>query len=815
MVLTESPNNHIVIIPNRPGTKRAGTETTVEQSLADLAFAQLSARAPRLLKYAVAFQILDQNKDRTKAVGIFGFKIGDKWLRVPVFYNKNEIGGTDLLMPTPDSFVPLNDQWVNLYVDGSAGSVGQPIDRATRNQGNASPSLWQFRTPPTKWASEIASPRVLRFLAEVKEGNFAKEASEPKSEFDLLDTCSRYPVLMSGLNKLAGKYSWFGDALVDHYGVEKVAAALRESEKPEFLKTETDADKDKNTTKKSPFKFKTKPKVTVIRVRSVTITHSPILGSIDFPPDDKETLRNGENVYRDRRSDDEITHVLDWAPLGDGTTTKNPNNGTGIYHVLMDDGNTEKCVVAFPVQSPKSDQGQNRAETVVIRLSDKATSVAHRSEVWVKQEEHKVAYEDFVDGLPEAGKPGALPDYFVLVSPTGEVSVPMKVSGTYAGGASVAQVSVWPNCCWPYSPGSEDDGKGKAHDSYCRKINWAEEKYKVPERTTAVPDTRDHPRIASTTANTDCFYSYNNTLYYPKGTKVITLKKNELALGDFDQATAAHHTYKEQRINVKKSNFETYVLSGTNTKQAHTAVGKDAEADLVEKFGLRPSDAAKLIKEAAKKDVTVRVKFAAPIGTTLDDGPNAPDVHQLDMFQMPNGYMDDVVPTRSNVSGAVSIADAIPGDNSSLYKAYPQEQGMANTDGMINKGDPQGPESDPDLMRQLAEASRSGRKDLFETTALLTLLKYTPIDTILTRCVVSLKKNINDMGKLLAHLQWNRDQWGEKFGRMEVGPLLDRIRDQFNNSGDIFLMLKERAGSSELEMGVVPDTDATDEGAEQ
>jgi len=50
-----------------------------------------------LLDYEVGFQLMDRNDDNTKAVGVFGFKIGSQWLYCPVFFLNGDLKGTELL----------------------------------------------------------------------------------------------------------------------------------------------------------------------------------------------------------------------------------------------------------------------------------------------------------------------------------------------------------------------------------------------------------------------------------------------------------------------------------------------------------------------------------------------------------------------------------------------------------------------------------------------------------------------------------------------------------------------------------------------
>ena len=63
-----------------------GGETEFEQAFSSLAYAYLKDKAPRLLDFLVGFQLVDRNEDNTKAMGVFGFSVGDQWLYAPVFF---------------------------------------------------------------------------------------------------------------------------------------------------------------------------------------------------------------------------------------------------------------------------------------------------------------------------------------------------------------------------------------------------------------------------------------------------------------------------------------------------------------------------------------------------------------------------------------------------------------------------------------------------------------------------------------------------------------------------------------------------------
>ena len=94
-----------------------GDDTSFEQSFSNLAHAYLRDSAPKLLDHEIGFQLLDRNRENTKAVGIFAFKVGSNWLYAPVFFLNGDLKGHELLyIKNQDMFVPLKENWINYLI---------------------------------------------------------------------------------------------------------------------------------------------------------------------------------------------------------------------------------------------------------------------------------------------------------------------------------------------------------------------------------------------------------------------------------------------------------------------------------------------------------------------------------------------------------------------------------------------------------------------------------------------------------------------------------------------------------------------------
>src|SRR5262245_53162093 len=142
-----------------------GQDTQFEQAFANLSHAYMRDKAPKLLDYEVGFQLIEKNNENTKAVGVFGFKVGDQWLYAPVFFLNGDLKGHELLyIKNQDLFVPLKDNWLNYLLGRKPTMLGKGISRDLTRHGVMSPSLYQLTRTPYKYAS--VQPRMRPWAVE-------------------------------------------------------------------------------------------------------------------------------------------------------------------------------------------------------------------------------------------------------------------------------------------------------------------------------------------------------------------------------------------------------------------------------------------------------------------------------------------------------------------------------------------------------------------------------------------------------------------------------------------------------------------------
>jgi hypothetical protein len=129
-----------------------------ESTFADLSYAHLKERAPKLLDYMVGFQVLDKNEDETRAAGVFGFKVGRQWFYAPMFYMGGELKGSQLLyIKNTDSFVPLEENWVNYLINRKPVELGNAEQVPLGMLGVRAPEFSVYHDSPLTGYNKYAS----------------------------------------------------------------------------------------------------------------------------------------------------------------------------------------------------------------------------------------------------------------------------------------------------------------------------------------------------------------------------------------------------------------------------------------------------------------------------------------------------------------------------------------------------------------------------------------------------------------------------------------------------------------------------------
>lgn len=124
-------------------------QTELERTFSDIAYAHLRDKSNSLLDYLLGFQLIKSGDDGKRAVGIFGFKIGDGVYYAPTFFLNGEIRGLEALYAVDsDLFAPMTDEWINSIINRSDVKVGTPDNRSRKARGVGEPNYRKFKNIP-------------------------------------------------------------------------------------------------------------------------------------------------------------------------------------------------------------------------------------------------------------------------------------------------------------------------------------------------------------------------------------------------------------------------------------------------------------------------------------------------------------------------------------------------------------------------------------------------------------------------------------------------------------------------------------------
>ena len=435
------------------GDPSGGGEASFEQAFASLAYIQVKDKAPKLLDYLVGFQLVDRDDDKTKAVGIFGFKVGQQWLYAPVFFLNGQLKGHELLyLKGQDQFVPMKENWVSHVLAKRPHVLGEPEHRNLQQLGVMQPNLYRLSTPPysTKngsvkqasvslpgwkpWAMEFApilgslltepTSSLEKFAGLDERLDLAKFLRQDLGICKLaMDTFAKYPGIAAAAQRFYGD-NLLTDALLHHRecAVKQASAVKKSGVLGELIPSQALPTRVSHPLRgPEPIKQAAGPKVEIHVDEDATITHNVTLSEKD-----REKLKRDGHLIKDHRDGTEVSKKYNTQVLME---LSNPSD-TGIYEMLVQPQGFAKCLV---VSNPFSDAGQRDFATVV-RLEPKDWINAHRSTVYAKPcpETDEDNYGKWWDKQSKASlsKGGV----YMILARNGQGTTPFRVQEDLGGG---------------------------------------------------------------------------------------------------------------------------------------------------------------------------------------------------------------------------------------------------------------------------------------------------------------------------------------------------------------------------------------------
>jgi len=765
----ETPLKHWLTVMrshDRSQTKQAdlggrGDDTSFEQSFSNLAHAYLRDSAPKLLDHEIGFQLLDRNRENTKAVGVFAFKVGANWLYAPVFFLNGDLKGHELLyIKNQDMFVPLKENWINYLINRKPNILGSGVDKNLTQLGQSQPDFTQLSRSPSKFGSAKPTLKemmtaVMPALAKTATLNTANAFSEMGRALDLKKFLKEARLVTLQMLVKTCQYA------------PQIAAAIDEFHGLDIIKEAVALATARETSVKVASILSDAPKVpeamSGLKILSPEVTIQTKLPHTYTEEDQEKLLRDGV-LIKDDRDRDNVS-----VPYNVQVEKKlfTPSQ-SGLYDILVKPGNIERCYVAvFPQGATK------RTNFVtVVRTEGTPDWVSVRADqVFALVQIEREEFDEWFDKLPDANTlPSGLARH-MLIGKNGDATVPVRVLREYGDGEGEQGTT-------SYEVHLEDHSNHMPRGSimgcaYTDPLNY--DKY------------RDGVRVHLNAKKGSKLRISMGDIFVPEGYKLLKVSKGEDDVADADgqgacgcgesdtPALMPGNLADAQLAIMQKTAMLTVYHNGTEV----TVNGEKTSAiggliSLVQTHGLREDAARDILSKAATyRKFACRVKYADPYGAPMmvNQGATAP----ADPGPVMGGetIMGASVPTQMGVDVGLPVSG---------MSASNTDRSVYNPNPMFDKKD----------VRTVVDAAQSGQKEVFDTAMIGSMLRAVRDDSLVDRYMGDLTKGLDKLGRILFMFYWHGDKFADRYGKSDMPELEDSLRNAFEMLGDVILFLKQK-----------------------
>jgi hypothetical protein len=743
-------------------------EGSFEQAFSSLAYTYLKDKAPQLLDHVVGFQLMERNEDSTKAVGIFGIKLGDQWLYAPSFFLNGELKGHELLyVKKQDCFVPLKENWINYLKGHEPHLLGQGSKQDAYQLGGLAPDVSRLSNLPGlgKLSCDMQSWAVpylpVHAAATTKAASYLAGHANLAAVLDLRKVAESDVAYAGALFKAASDYPAIKLAFDRFYGRDffpKVGRTLREralNKQASFLVEPPPAPRPRAPRYLVPDPEEKRAEEAAEQRAKLKVYDDVSLTKNRPELDDEERgklLRDGV-LIKDERDPHATSIPYDTQVL---QVLANPRE-SGLYELLEKPTSFDKFLV---VSHPYSQNGREDFSTAV-RLGDgKAWLNAHPSNLWVRKVEEADAYRDWLE-KQDGGTDLKVGSTYVAVGETGDGTVPFVVRDKLSDECYSVDFECYAHFRYerPKTLPSLADGFDSAdtYPSYSAKLHVTKARGCKPRTVRGelfVPESYKFLKVK------ECDEK-DPEASKPRPVEPGRLDDIQLL---FSEKTAA------LRLIVDGPDY-TVRGRGGDTRRDY----KGALVHLVRDHGLTEKAARVMLKEAAYKgSANYRIKYAESYGQTVGRGPDSPS--------FPAPWLG----TEFNGPNAVRAN-------------YPQEELLPVPQLDSSRTDPStyypwhNFEYDQNQMSTVQEAGESGNKEVFDSSMLSSMLKSMNQTSAIDRYLPALMKSLDKLGRILMMFFYHQEEFADRYGKQDLPELEDSLRNTFENMGDVVLFLKQKS----------------------
>lgn len=715
-------------------------ETVLEQTFADLAYTSLRDKASALLDYLIGFQMLENEEDGKRAVGIFGFEIDGKVYYAPVFFLGGEVRGLEsLYSEDSDLFMPLSESWINSIINKRQVEVGDTDTRDRSQRGVHVPSYVRLKTLPSSHGA-----------VNLKLG--AAKMSVPREYDGVID-------LPEAL-KTAGAVKMFKEALFQH-------PRLREAYEQFYnILDLTEGEKQTKVAQEE------KP---VVLVNSVTAE-----GVSDLTDAQREQIMAGGVAVVDKRP--EVAKSIVYSTQS-RRALENPTDG-GLYDVLWGDGTVSPAFVL--------DTARQMPSVFVLRLEDGKHCTIDPLKVFVLRQYPAAEYADQLEKIGKKPTEVKAGDVAFFASFSGETTDGFCIRDKQQGLGEI--VALTPQDRY-YS-----DATGGCFSS--APVGYGESPRRRPWGRVN-PNDRVTRILVGGYGSKEPIYTENKVVVNDKGFRAIVVnrakfetkdhyveekyedKKPDILLseGDFgDDNTVCRALEKtSQSVKFWKTGNQINIQDQHGT---HTFNKTAALKHMLIGHGMGEQD-ARLIVDGARSDAdVVQVKYAEgfeglpPFPTDEIDTTYGNELNALFPGQIPINLR---IPKT-------------PEDNREFYM-YQSPFGGGGHEGNGVGGSGGIPEPSP--LDQAQQAAQTGQKEVFDASIMGSLLKSHAPTELVDRFLPTIITGMDRLGRIMFLVMWHFDEFEQRYGENDIAEMIDNLKSSFEGIGDLIMFLKKRSLSGD------------------
>lgn len=771
------------------------TTSTFEKAFSSIAHAHINDKAPKLSKYEVGFQLIEKNEDDTRGVGVIGYKVGDVFVLVPIFFINGNIRGTDVMyVKNFDILLPFTERWVDELLFNK-GQLGRAITKDLQSLGVATPFYMTVTRPPYKYGS-FHGDFVHDFIVLLGRTCYAdidKDISfkNVKKFTNLADT---YPLQTLKYLTKAALYCPEIIKGIDIFYPKFIDKLLKKAKNQLNSRNRLRSVLNNQLPSLSQNSLLTNPLVKKSNYKNTNLTNLEIYHAVKnnlLTIDDYKQLQQFGIIFSKeaiaREEEKQKNEIV--INVKENFNLYSPNT-TNIYSTLISPNRFKKCLIAI---NPALPYGRLNA-ALIVDLSNKHFDFHHKTKIYVRDVPGRNVLRDYLNDL---STPASLPKdtIFMLISEN-DATVPLRVLEEYSGDEAAGQSEVY--IVEPVVPQStlKDlvpfSNYGKKHYDdivYLKKdVDYDIVGYDRASNEKDL-DQLSYARLLKNKKSTN-----NQISDFYKPFRLILLKRPGRKL-----LIHSDGLYVPDSFKILKLGSEAEVVRPDNPINLAMKLASSAEYIKIAKFGdkeflinnqlfdfskalnflcdnknLSIKTSIKLLKEALETGkVEVLVKKARnTIANLTTGGPSAPRIPD-EMFT----GVDTNFPGQTYVTQP-SMAVNLP----------VQEASALLTDRSVYD-----PTVMPDtqLSQVVQKAVQLGNKDIFDVSNLSILLNAADL-SLVDEFIPDLIKGVDKLGRILIMLYWHFDKFVNRYGLDDVRKLENLLREAIKRNGDLILDLRQK-----------------------